>query len=224
MDAFGPVLAFDCSFKTCSVAIGTESEVLAEEDSAEGDDISALLPVFIERAIKKSDLFPRDLKGVILTHGPGSFTSVRVGISVAQGLRLALKIPVLGFSSLENILLSALALIAMPRSLEEIIVVLPSHQKLVYYQSFSPSKEPLEAPRIDSISNLVWNKKLHEALLVGSDLMAIEEAWYSYGNGAPLTTYSGNVHARFLLRHIDRLKKTAVDHPLEPILVKHLKA
>ncbi|MDR2416644.1 MAG: tRNA (adenosine(37)-N6)-threonylcarbamoyltransferase complex dimerization subunit type 1 TsaB, partial [Holosporales bacterium] len=179
------------------------------------------LPVLIERALKKSSLPPKDLKGVILTHGPGSFTSTRVSVAIAQGLRLSLRIPVLGFSSLENILLSTLSLISLPRSLREVIVILPSHQRFVYYQSFAPSKEPLSAPCIDSADNLARHKKLNEALLIGPDLMAIEEAWYSI-DGHSLSTYCGIIYARSLLRYIDRLKETPLDAPLEPIFVQRV--
>jgi tRNA threonylcarbamoyl adenosine modification protein YeaZ len=212
----GPVLAFDCSLGRCSVAIGSEIEVLAEENSVEGDDVSARLPVLIERSLKKSSLSPAELVGIIFTHGPGPFTSTRVSVAVAQGLQLSLKIPVLGFSSLENILLSVFPPTFIPHSQKELIVILPSHRRFVYYQSFSPSKEPLGDPYIDSVDNLVRSKKLDEALVVGPKLMIAEEAWYNFRRNS-FFTYYRKVYARSLLHQIDRLEKTSLGSPLRPV-------
>ncbi|MCL5795850.1 MAG: tRNA (adenosine(37)-N6)-threonylcarbamoyltransferase complex dimerization subunit type 1 TsaB [Patescibacteria group bacterium] len=52
-----------------------------------------LLPK-IDLLLKKNELAPRDLKGIGVFRGPGSFTGLRVGISVANALAWSLNIPV----------------------------------------------------------------------------------------------------------------------------------
>lgn len=54
-----------------------------------------LLPL-IERALKFENLKLKDIKEIIANVGPGSFTGVRVGVSVANTLGFVLKIPVNG--------------------------------------------------------------------------------------------------------------------------------
>jgi len=54
-----------------------------------------VLPL-IDKLLKKHKLFPQDLNAIEVNEGPGSFTGLRVGISVANTLSFALKIPVNG--------------------------------------------------------------------------------------------------------------------------------
>lgn len=54
-----------------------------------------IIPV-IDQTLKKADLKPKDLQGVLVIQGPGSFTGLRVGISVANQFAHQLQIPILG--------------------------------------------------------------------------------------------------------------------------------
>lgn len=54
-----------------------------------------LLPL-IDRILKTADLKYKDLEGIEVETGPGSFTGIRVGVSVANALGYSLNIPVNG--------------------------------------------------------------------------------------------------------------------------------
>ena len=56
---------------------------------------------------KKCNIEYRDLSGVAVSMGPGSFTGLRVGVSYAKGICFALKIPLFGIDSLEALAHSA---------------------------------------------------------------------------------------------------------------------
>jgi tRNA threonylcarbamoyladenosine biosynthesis protein TsaB len=58
-----------------------------------------LLPA-IEEALRRIGIAPTDLTAVAAARGPGSFTGLRVGLAVAQGLALALQVPMFGVDSL----------------------------------------------------------------------------------------------------------------------------
>lgn len=60
-----------------------------------------LLPI-IEELLKKHRLKLQDLDEIEVNHGPGSFTGVRVGVSVANALSYALGIPVNGINVAES--------------------------------------------------------------------------------------------------------------------------
>ena len=60
-----------------------------------------LLP-FIVSLLRRHNFSFKDLKGVFVAHGPGRFTSLRIGIATANTLAFSLKIPVLGIDLQEN--------------------------------------------------------------------------------------------------------------------------
>lgn len=59
-----------------------------------------LLPE-IDKLLKKQRLKPERLKGVVVNIGPGSFTGLRVGVTIANGFGYGLKLPVVGMSEFE---------------------------------------------------------------------------------------------------------------------------
>ena len=55
----------------------------------------------VDELLRNADASPADLDALVVGTGPGSFTSTRIGLAVAQGLGLALELPVAGISTLE---------------------------------------------------------------------------------------------------------------------------
>lgn len=72
-----------------------------ERVNAIGRGHAEVLIDMIDEALGQLDLSYQDLTRIGVTTGPGSFTGVRVGLSAARGLALALDIPVVGVSTLE---------------------------------------------------------------------------------------------------------------------------
>lgn len=96
----GPVLALDSSTSTGSVAVGDRGGILAEvvRDVAGGHS-SALLPA-VDQVMSAAGLKPRDLAGVVVGEGPGSFTGLRIAGATAKGMLQALRVPLYGYSGL----------------------------------------------------------------------------------------------------------------------------
>ncbi len=72
--------------------VGKAAKTLSEENKYGS---SALLPL-IEKICKQEKVEYKDLKGIEIAIGPGSFTGLRVGVSVANALGFSLEIPVNG--------------------------------------------------------------------------------------------------------------------------------
>ncbi|MCL5957951.1 MAG: tRNA (adenosine(37)-N6)-threonylcarbamoyltransferase complex dimerization subunit type 1 TsaB [Chloroflexi bacterium] len=107
------LLAFDTSTSYTSVAVYGRDVVLAEESwPAEGDQTRQLLPE-IDHLLGRLGVGPRQLTGIGVGLGPGSFNALRVGISAAKGLAFALNVPLLGIPSLDAVALQYLGL-SMP--------------------------------------------------------------------------------------------------------------
>lgn len=84
----------------------------------------------IEMLLKRHGVTYGDLDRVAVTTGPGSFTGLRIGLSAARGLGLALGIPVIGVPSLLAISLSA------PPG-QPAIVLLDARRDEAYFQCFA---------------------------------------------------------------------------------------
>jgi len=88
------LLAIDssCSILSAAVYASRTDEIFCEEAEA-GLKHSELVMGCIENQMAKAGLKPAGLDGVLCMGGPGSFTGLRIGYSIAKGLALSLSIP-----------------------------------------------------------------------------------------------------------------------------------
>ncbi len=96
------LLAFDTTLDVCSVALLDNAGALAAHISrpmARGH-AEALVPM-IDEALREAGTGMEALERIAVTTGPGTFTGVRVGVSAARGLALALKLPVAGVTTMD---------------------------------------------------------------------------------------------------------------------------
>lgn len=97
------ILALDTAMAACSVAVSDGGVVLASSlVPMERGHAEALAPMVQEVMIEAGLPFP-DLDRIAVTVGPGTFTGVRIGLAMARGLGLALRLPVIGIDSLSAI-------------------------------------------------------------------------------------------------------------------------
>lgn len=124
-------LAVDTSANLCAACVhDSERDVVvgrAVEDIGRGH--AERLFAIIEQALDEASLSFDDLDRLAVCVGPGSFTGVRVGVSAARGLALALSLPVVGVTSLEALAVDA------PRG-EPLLVALDARRGEVYTQAF----------------------------------------------------------------------------------------
>ena len=95
------LLAIDTATRYASVALYAEEGVRAERTwcSARNQTME-LLPAIVG-ILAQQGVEPTALTGLAVALGPGSFTGLRIGLSVAKGLALALDIPLVGIPTLD---------------------------------------------------------------------------------------------------------------------------
>jgi len=94
-------LSIDTASELASVALSREGDIIAETAwRCRRNHTVELLPA-IDRLIARGGVQMDDLSAVFVCTGPGMYTGLRVGVSVAQGLARALGLPALGVGRLE---------------------------------------------------------------------------------------------------------------------------
>jgi len=93
-------LALDASTEACSVALQLDGKVYASYELCPQSHSLRLLPM-IDDLLKEAGIELADIDGLVFGQGPGSFTGVRIGVGVAQGLAFSANLPVVGVSSLQ---------------------------------------------------------------------------------------------------------------------------
>lgn len=95
------ILSLDCSTLTLSLALlRADGAVVEHREVGPPHRQSEILPGEIQALLQSNQLTLKDLTGLVVGLGPGSFTGLRIGLATAKGLAYALKIPLVGVSSL----------------------------------------------------------------------------------------------------------------------------
>lgn len=94
------ILHLESSTELCSVAISNGTKCLFEKNSVKDYSHSKLITTFIQESLDKAGKSLNELEAIAISNGPGSYTGLRVGNSVAKGLCYALGIPLIAVSTL----------------------------------------------------------------------------------------------------------------------------
>jgi tRNA threonylcarbamoyladenosine biosynthesis protein TsaB len=86
------LLAVDSSFSILSIAVSRGDKVFYDQAEA-GTKHSEIVMGLLDEVMKKASIKPENIEGVVCAGGPGSFTGLRIGYSIAKGLALSLSIP-----------------------------------------------------------------------------------------------------------------------------------
>jgi tRNA threonylcarbamoyladenosine biosynthesis protein TsaB len=122
------LLAIETSTELGSIAVWKDGELLRRACPATLSHSETLLPL-ISATLREAGLGFADLHGIAFAAGPGSFTGLRVACGVAQGLAVALDLPVIAVGTLDAM--------ALASGSERVIVMLDARMGEVYYGLFS---------------------------------------------------------------------------------------
>jgi tRNA threonylcarbamoyladenosine biosynthesis protein TsaB len=89
------IFAFDTATSVATCALVRDGDLLGERTTTAKAVLAAA-----DELVRGADLVPGELDALVVGTGPGSFTSIRIGLATALGLALALDTPVAGVSSL----------------------------------------------------------------------------------------------------------------------------
>jgi tRNA threonylcarbamoyladenosine biosynthesis protein TsaB len=93
------VICLETATNLCSVALCNSAGVITLKESIESKSHASMLTIFIDEVLKGNGLRAHDLEAVAVGKGPGSYTGLRIGVSVAKGIAYAASIPLIGIET-----------------------------------------------------------------------------------------------------------------------------
>jgi tRNA threonylcarbamoyladenosine biosynthesis protein TsaB len=96
------ILCFETATSVCSVALCDTSGIISLKESRENKSHAAQLTLFVDDILNSAGLEARDLDAVAVSKGPGSYTGLRIGVSVAKGIAYAASIPLIGIDTTKS--------------------------------------------------------------------------------------------------------------------------
>ena len=103
------ILAFESSAKAASAALVKDGRLISQYSQCSGLTHSRTLLPMGEDMLKNAELKLSDVELIAVAHGPGSFTGIRIGVSMVKGLAWAAEKPCVGVSTLEALAWHGLA-------------------------------------------------------------------------------------------------------------------
>lgn len=136
------ILHIETATHTCSAALSYGEKLILFKESHIDKSHASLLTVFIENIFRETGLLAVELDAVSVSMGPGSYTGLRIGVSVAKGLAYSLGIPLIAVPTLKSMALGFLQKMGIDKSQDHTFLLCPmiDARRMEVYLSMYDSK------------------------------------------------------------------------------------
>ena len=164
------ILAIDTATEACSAALWNDGTLSAHFEICPREHTQRILPL-VQEVLNESGTQLTDLAALAFGRGPGSFTGVRIGIGIAQGLALGAELPMIGVSTLATMAQGAWRKTGATR----VLAAIDARMGEVYWAEYQRDEQG------------VWHGEESEAVLkpeaVRERLQQLEGEWATVGTG-----------------------------------------
>lgn len=163
------ILNIDTSTSVCSVALARNGKVIATKENNEGLNHSVLLGSYVDEILQENSLKVQNLDAIAISMGPGSYTGLRIGVSLAKGLCFGGGKPLIAIPTLQ-----ALALSVSSQLQEEALYcpMIDARRMEVYTAFFDHNNQPVTETKAEIIDENSFANLLSKHLI------------YFFGNGS----------------------------------------
>lgn len=164
------ILAIDTATEACSAALWNEGTLTAHFELCPREHTQRILPL-VQQILTESGVQLADLDALAFGRGPGSFTGVRIGIGIAQGLALGASLPMIGVSTLATMAQGAYRKTGATR----VLAAIDARMGEVYWAEYQRDEQG------------IWHGEESETVLkpeaVNARLQQLEGEWATVGTG-----------------------------------------
>lgn len=176
------ILAIDTSTSACSVALSLQGSIQEDFRLSPQSHTQCLLPM-IDQLLASHQISLTAVDAIALTTGPGSFTGLRIGLGIVQGLAFGADLPVIGESSLHVMSLSANRLLR-PTAQTYLLPSFDARMQEVYWACYRCGTSATEAEFIVEDTVAAPKSMLEYARTLSAPLLAVGDGWTCLsGNG-----------------------------------------
>ena len=179
----------------CSVAVSEDGKVIFDKADRTGNNHAEALGSFVDEAMSFADSHAIPLDAVAVSGGTGSYTGLRIGVSMAKGVCYALDIPLISVSTLE---LMCVPVLLRYDDMEENALLCPmidARRMEVYASLYDRALKPVRDIQADVVDSDTYRKWLDERPV------------YFFGNGAAKCIETINHPNAHLIDGIEPLAK-----------------
>lgn len=166
------ILNIETSTNVCSVAVSQDGSCIFNKEDHEGPNHAVILGVFVQEALSFVDSHAIPLDAVAVSCGPGSYTGLRIGLSMAKGICYGRDVKLIAIPTLE---LMCVPLLLGEKINEENALLCPmidARRMEVYSQFFDRALNEVRSISADIVENNTYD-----------DILA-QQPVYFFGNGA----------------------------------------
>lgn len=187
------ILAIDTASTLCAACVIDAGVELGRCVRDLGKGHAEHLMAVIGEALETAGIGYPDLDRIVVSTGPGSFTGVRVGVSTARGLAMALKIPAVGVTTLEAIAAEARATLGA----RPVLAALDAGRGEINAALYDATGDALFGPAVTTLEEIAALARAHQPALCGSAAaLIVAELGNSPDIGALSSTADIAVYAR----------------------------
>ena len=166
------ILAIDTATEACSVALLDNGTTHACFELCPREHTQRILPM-VRDTLNQAGVLLSDINALAFGRGPGSFTGVRIGIGIAQGLALGAELPMIGVSTLATMAEGAWRNTGATR----VLAAIDARMGEVYWAEYTRDEQG------------VWHGEESEAVLTpeaaGERMKQLSGEWATVGTGWP---------------------------------------
>ena len=166
------ILHIETSTDVCSVAVSKDGACLFERDDHEGHNHAVMAGVFVDEALSYCDSQLMDLDAVAVSSGPGSYTGLRVGVSMAKGVCYGRSLPLISVPTLQLLCVPVLLREKVKEENALLCPMIDARRMEVYAQIFDRGLHEVRAIQADIVDGETYRQWLDERPV------------YFFGNGA----------------------------------------
>lgn len=189
------ILHIETSTNVCSVAVSHDGTVIYDNADFSGPNHAEQLGIFVDEALSFIDQSLLQLDAVAVSSGPGSYTGLRIGVSMAKGICYGRDAKLIAIPTLE---LLCVPVLLGSREVEDDALLCPM----------------LDARRMEVYAG-VWNRALKPEREISADIVTAEtykeyldkHPVYFFGNGAAKCMETINHPNAHLIENISPLAK-----------------